>query len=144
MDTTSVAVTVGAGFFIAGITQFLKGIIEHWLKPGSPNHDITIQLTAALVGAIGFIVHARTVTSLTGPIFWDSAAQGALAGVAAVTAYHVLTATVPGTDTASTQIVVSQPTSPAEVPKVSVTHLPPADVQTPVPPPTPLPAPTAE
>lgn len=91
MDQTAAAVTFGSGFLIAGFMQFFKAIIERFIKPGDPLHDPTIQLTAALVGAIAFCVHAATIAPLVATTFWEAAGQGATAGVVAIGAYHVAT-----------------------------------------------------
>ncbi len=88
MDSTTVAVTVGSGLWVGLVVEFFKRIIENWLKPDNPMHDITIQIAAAFIGAGGFVIHAWTLAPLTGTSFWDAAGQGGLAGLSAIGIYH--------------------------------------------------------
>jgi hypothetical protein len=102
MDSITIGTTLSSGLVIAVCMQFLKAIFERaGLKPTDALHDPTIQVVAGLVGVIGFVAHAASLAPLTGPVFWDNAAQGALAGLSAIVSFHVLSG--PGTQTATIQ-----------------------------------------
>jgi hypothetical protein len=99
MDTNTIAVTISAGTAIAALLMFLKALFERWVKPADPLHDPTIRLLAALVGAVGFLLHAQLVHPLTGTTAWDAVAQGVFAGLSAIVTFHVLTSPTTPTST---------------------------------------------
>lgn len=91
MDTNAIAVTLSSGLIIALVMQFFKNVLEIWVKPTDAIHDSAVRILSAVVGAVGFLGHAAlTMTAITGPLAWDSIAQGAFAGLTAIGSYHVL------------------------------------------------------
>jgi hypothetical protein len=90
MNPTDVITVIGVGQIIAACVQFLKVLEERAVKPGDPLHDPAIQMTAGLLGVVGYVVHAATLAPLTGAIFWNSAGSGFLSGLAAIVTYSLL------------------------------------------------------
>lgn len=90
MSATGVIDVIGIGQIIAAFLQFWKVVLERWLKPTDPLHDPAIQLSAGLLGVVGYVVHAATLGTLTGALFWDQAGTGFLSGLSAIVTYHIL------------------------------------------------------
>lgn len=79
--------------------QWIKNLIEVWMKPGTPMHDSTVQMVAIVLGAAAYVIHAATLSPLVATTFWEAAGGGATAGLVAIASYHVTTASpilVPG------------------------------------------------
>lgn len=90
MSATGVIDVIGIGQIIAAFLQFFKVVLERWLKPTDPLHDPAIQLSAGIIGVVGYVLHAATLAPLSGAVFWDQAGTGFLSGLSAIVSYHIL------------------------------------------------------
>lgn len=104
---TGLIETLGVGQILMVLITFLKVLFEKLVSPDDPMHDITIQVMALVLGAIGWILYSWTTQNMTGPLFWQEAGQGALSGLSAIGGYHGATAVVQAV-TAKPVVVTTQ------------------------------------
>lgn len=102
MDLSQFAVdslVVAAVFILMNLVG--KPLIEAFLKPDSPAHDVTVQAVAVLLGVAGiFLDHGFPATS-DGHSWLLLVVSGILSGASAIGVYHVTKTSTGGANSAT-------------------------------------------